>query len=300
MRIFYGTPENNIDVTEICYRDLCKNNIIEIPPCDVIRAGYFTDCALGILKQIFISENESKENTLIFDSNTSIQIDIASGIITTITEDDIVNKLLLLHKQLQLNYGSFYEEFPEQKMATRYLKGNEKVLEIGGNVGRNSLIIAHLLGYNATNFVTLESDSHIASQLRENRDANNMQFHIENSALSKRKLIQKGWETFVSDEVMDGYHTVPTITWDELKAKYNIEFDTLVLDCEGAFYYILQDMPEILDNINLIIMENDYKDFSHKLYLDDMLRKNNFRIDYSESGGWDPCYHNFFEVWKRN
>ena len=31
------------------------------------------------------------------------------------------------------------------------------------------------------------------------------------------------------------------------------KFDTLILDCEGAFYNILKDMPEILDNINLII-----------------------------------------------
>jgi hypothetical protein len=35
-------------------------------------------------------------------------------------------------------------------------------------------------------------------------------------------------------------------------------FDTLVLDCEGAFYYILQDTPEILEGIKLLIMENDY------------------------------------------
>ena len=57
-----------------------------------------------------------------------------------------------------------------------------------------------------------------------------------------------------------------------IKTKYNIEFDTLVLDCEGAFYYILMDMPEILDNINLIIMENDYQDYNHKLFIDDVLR----------------------------
>jgi hypothetical protein len=58
------------------------------------------------------------------------------------------------------------------------------------------------------------------------------------------------------------------------------------------------DMPEILTNIKLIIMENDYLDKSHKIFVDDVL-KNNFNLDYVEQGGWGPCYSNFFEVWKR-
>ncbi len=80
----------------------------------------------------------------------------------------------------------------------------------------------------------------------------------------------------------------------------NNDFDTLVLDCEGAFYYILMDMPEILNNINLIIMENDYWDITQKHYIDNILFKNNFYRDYVESGGWGPCYNNFYEVWKKN
>ena len=191
----------------------------------------------------------------------------------------------------------FSEELPEQKMAVRYLTGNEKVLEIGGNIGRNSLIIASILKSN--NFVTLESDVNIAKQLKENRDLNNFDFHIENSALSNRKLIQKGWDTIPSEILMDGFSWVSTITLEQLKSKYNIEFDTLVLDCEGAFYYILMDMPEILENINLIIMENDYKNLSHKQYIDNILKENNFYRDYVEAGGWGPCYENFFEVWKK-
>jgi hypothetical protein len=60
------------------------------------------------------------------------------------------------------------------------------------------------------------------------------------------------------------------------------------------------DMPEILDNINLIIMENDYNDISQKKYIDEILKSNNFSVDYVESGGWGPCHNNFFEVWKTN
>jgi len=174
---------------------------------------------------------------------------------------------------------------PEQKIVTRYLSGNEKILEIGGNIGRNSLIIASILK-DSSNLVTLECDINIAKQLEENRDLNNFNFHIKSSALSNRKLIQKGWDTKVSEILEEGYNWVNTITLDNLKNKYNIQFDTLVLDCEGSFYYILMDMPELLNNVNLIIMENDYWYISHKNYINEILIKNNFTVDYSEAGGW--------------
>ena len=54
------------------------------------------------------------------------------------------------------------------------------------------------------------------------------------------------------------------------------------------------DMPEILDNIRLIIMENDYTIIEWKKYVDTVLKKSGFYIDYSEPGGWGP---DFNEVW---
>lgn len=295
MIILYGVENNTIDVTAICLAKLQANNIITIPVGDMTRAQHFTDPICGVLKQIFIINNG---NIMSYSDDKMIKINTLTNEITSVSTSDIHNKTIAIQNQLQLRHGSFNDEFPEQKMAVRYLTGNEKVLEIGGNIGRNTLIIAHILENNS-NFVSLESDPDIANQLTENRNINNFKFHIENSALSKRKLIQRHWETMVSDVLLDGYKWINTITLDELNAKYGIVFDTLVLDCEGAFYYILMDMPEILNNINLIIMENDYTDITHKQYIDSVLHANNFYVDYVEGGGWGPCYSNFFEVWKR-
>ena len=296
MKITYGIKNNSIDVTNICFEQLKKNNIIIIPHGDVNRSIFFTDPLIGIPKLIFI-----EIDSIITEYNefTQIEINIINNTINTINENDITNKIQNIHSKLIINYGSLNDELPEQKMVVRYLNGSEKVLEIGGNIGRNSLIIASILK-NDSNFVTLESDIDISEQLTTNRDLNNMHFHIEGSALSNRKLIQKGWDTIPSDILLPDYKWVHTITLDTLKTKYNIDFDTLVLDCEGAFYYILMDMPEILNNINLIIMENDYWDISKKNYIDEILLKNNFSIYYTESGGWGPCYNNFFEVWKKS
>jgi FkbM family methyltransferase len=295
MHIYYGIANNYVDVTEICLSRLNHNNIITIPAGDGNRTPYFGDPLYGTLKKIFIFNNGEQSE---YDVFCTIKINIMDNTITTTHVDDVNNKIAKLYSSLKIMYGSFSDELPEQKMAVSYLSGSEKVLEIGGNIGRNSLIIASILK-NDANFVSLECDVNIARQLTENRDLNNFKFHIESSALSNRKLMQKGWDTIPGDILQDGYTWVNTITLSELNTKYNIEFDTLVLDCEGAFYYILMDMPEILNNIKLIIMENDYHDIVNKQYVDEILLKNNFSRDYVESGGWGPCHNNFFEVWKK-
>ena len=293
MKILYGSSiTNSIDVTNICLSQLTKNNIIHIPDGDHNRANLFTDPLPGTLKKIFILNDD---NIREYDISLKVDINITDITIQTI---NITQQIENIHSKLNIKYGKLSDELPEQKMSVRYLKGNEKVLEIGGNIGRNSLVIASILK-DPTNLVTLECDINIAKQLIENRDLNNLNFYVEKSALSNRSLIQKGWDTIPSDTLIDGYTWVDTITFNNLKMKYNIEFDTLVLDCEGAFYYILMDMPEILNNIKLIIMENDYSDISKKKYVDEILIKNNFYIDYQESGGWGPCFENFFEVWKK-
>ena len=305
MKIIYGTTENNVDVTEFCYNNFKYENFVIIPANDYVRAIHFTDPAFGILKKIFVTDDAN--NTTEYDDKVTIKIDVITSQITTNRDSVIESRLVDIQQPLKLKYGSFNDELPEQKMAIRYLTGDEKILELGGNVGRNSLVIASILNKNQNyNLVSLESDENIAKQLIENRDLNKLNFHVESSALSKRKLIQKGWDTIESDILLDGYKNVNTITFNELKAKYQIDFDTLVIDCEGAFYYILKDMPEILDNIKLIIMENDYYDINNKHYINDMLKQRGFYLDYVESGGiivayskFPKCYNNFFEVWKK-
>jgi FkbM family methyltransferase len=300
MKITYGISSLNTDVTEFCLTKMKKGHYIIIPSNDNVRCNYFGDPLVGTLKSIFITVDgvttEYDYSKKIFlDLNTNQVLDPVPEAVRLL---DVDERLADIHKKLVLLHGSFRDEFPEQRMAVQYIHPTSKVLEIGGNIGRNSLIIASLLK-NQLDMVVLETDPGIAYQLRQNRDQNRLDFHIENSALSKRKLIQKGWDTMVSDELLPGYIPVSIISYDELVKKYKIAFDTLVLDCEGAFYYIVQDMPEVLNGIQTIIMENDYHNIDHKNEVDRILRSHRFEVDYQEAGGWGPCESRFFEVWKR-
>jgi FkbM family methyltransferase len=306
--IKYGTPSFDIDVTEIAFQKCVKGNLLYIPADDRMRAVKFTDPMFGVVKSIFITDKNN--NPYWCDNNTEVFIELNKNRLTCVNVSEPIPEhvpfqrshhlLRNIQNDLQIQFGVFSEEYEEQLMTTTYLTGDEKVLEIGGNIGRNSLIIAYILNQNSNNnFVCLECCEESSRMLFTNKTINNLDFQIECSALSSRKLIQKGWDTICSDVVLDGYTEVNSITWEQLNEKYNIEFDTLVLDCEGAFYYILMDTPQILENVKLIIMENDYGCIKHKNFVDDTLKNYGFILDYVKTGGWGPCYFNFYEVWKK-
>ena len=315
LTILYGTHDTRIDITSTVKEKCAKGSMFYIPPDDNLRAKLFSDPIFGKVKHIFIGGESYDHNTPIFiDTHGTVHThSIPKEIQDVYPEESARVALHALHKTLVLHHGNMKDELSEQKMALRFIDASSKVLEIGGNIGRNSLVIATLLtpsnpllspSLAMLPFVTLESDPKIAKQLEENRDANRFRFHIEPSALSLRPLIQKGWDTLVSDTVFEGYTKVNTITLDELRNKYKVSFNTLVLDCEGAFFYILQDMPSILDGIHTILMENDYRNVSHKEYIDSILSERGFTCVYREALGSEyahlkfPCQKNFFEAWK--
>jgi len=312
LHIFYGIENQYQDVTSQAFNRLSKtsefinNKRLIIPKTDEARANIFGDPFFGILKHIIVIKNDT--GTL-YDHTQDITIDISdidyssylSNKIDKIKLHSFVDpeeKLRYIHQHIFLENVNVMHEYPEQVLSCLFLPSNGHVLEIGANVGRNTMVIGTILN-DDKNLVTLECDQNTANTLRHIRDANNYNFNIEDSALSKRKLIQKGWETIPSDEDVPGYTRVKTITFSELEAKYNITFDILVADCEGALYYIFLDDPDMLNNIKLILMENDYVDFTHKQKVDEILISKGFKLIYYMGGGWGPCTNNFYEAWAK-
>jgi FkbM family methyltransferase len=218
-------------------------------------------------------------------------------------DNNITLKLTELHNKLKINNGTFNEEYPEQEMAAMFIEPNDIVLELGGNIGRNSCIIASLLADSST-LVVFESDANVIPMLKENRDLNNLNFQIEDCAISKTELYQSGWVTKSAD-VINSYELsfwtkVKNSTWAEVKTKYNnLKFDTLVADCEGALYYILRDDPTFLETFKKIIIENDFNDIDHKNFVDNKFRNFGFKRVYAKSGGFGPCFEFFYEVWEK-
>lgn len=312
MRFLYGLHHHNIDITEKVLSEYTSEELVRIPSNDVQRAHMFTDPMVNVKKIIIAIDDNGNEKcfkaeedlvvnlTDHFEEKQSVKESIHKIRDSIQKSDNPKQTLTSLQNALTIEGGDFTEEYPEQLMSASFISKHSKVLEIGSNIGRNSLIIASLLN-DDTNFVTLECDPKSYDLLVNNRNLNEFKFHCENSALSKKKLIQRGWTTIPSNYVLEGFKPVNTINYVQLKEKYNIEFDTLVIDCEGAFYHILKDMPEILDTVKLVLIENDFTDESQKDYVDEVFRKEGFsRVQNFGTVPAFPQYSGrFYEVWAK-
>ena len=119
------------------------------------------------------------------------------------------------------------------------------------------------------------------------------------------------WTTYPTNDISnsstfkyfsDKLIPVNSITFDNLTKEINIVFDTLVIDCEGAFYFILKDTPEILENIKLIIIENDCFETYQNDFILQTIQKQGFTCIESRTlpNAWGSCKEHFWQVYKKD
>lgn len=297
MKILYGVDNHYIDVTYLAFKHFSHNGILHIPKNDNEKAAIFSDPIFGTLKHIKIMEDETKSK--IYPEEVIIQVDhipIRNKFKYSGSYNSPQEKLIYGHRNLSFLYGNIKNEYPEQLLVAEFLPRDAKVLEIGAGIGRNTLNMASILA-NEKYLVAVECNVDHINKLTTNRDINNYEFNIEPYAISNQRLFLKGINTYDEKTRPADAIEVATITWATLAAKYDFHFDTLVADCEGALYYILKDTPEMMNNIKLVIVENDYTDLQHKKFMDDIFSKYGLKVCKQVPGGWGPCQPCFYEVW---
>lgn len=237
--------------------------------------------------------------------------------------EDEKKTLSNIHKKLKIKGGSFSGEYQEQLMIAKFLDPDSTVLEIGANIGRTSLVIASILK-DSEKFVTFECNPFYAKILTENRNINGFKFHIEDKAISlqpvyynastnikktRYKCIDESCEEYNSNKSQhycnkEKYIKGKIISYAQVRDKYNnFNFDTLILDCEGAFYPILKNEPLILDNINTVIIENDFAKKEYGDFVHSEILKRGLKLVYSRPYGSSkpdfPFKNYFYQVYKK-
>jgi len=152
-------------------------------------------------------------------------------------------------------------EKPEQDLAWKYIKNNDTVLELGARYGSVSCVINTKLN-NKTNQVVIEPDSRVWNALEQNKLANNCNFNIVKGFISNKKLNLTNLNdccggygaTFIEDNTT----SIPSYSLDDIKQKYNLEFNVLIADCEGFLEVFFDENPDFYDKLRLIIFEADY------------------------------------------
>jgi len=291
--IQYGIPNHYIDVTDLVVK-LCDRiypHLITIPETEEGRTALFGDPIWGSQKHILVNGEVIKTGQPCYIPTSKLPNLAYIG--------NPHGRLKQIHSSLKFT-GDITEEYPEQVMAVSFINPSDRVLELGSNIGRNTVIISSILN-DSSNLTTLETDSKNIQTLTKNRDDNGFCFKIINAALSKRALWQKWWVTTPSD-------TSPGADWFQVKtvdlSEIGKDFNVLVADCEGALYYILQDFPELLNNVVTILVENDYRSMEHLLWVENHFKSKGFVLRYAapsdEARGYNlPSHRNFFQTWQR-
>jgi FkbM family methyltransferase len=151
-------------------------------------------------------------------------------------------------------------EVDEQRLASKYILGSDIVLELGARYGSVSCIINSKL-FNKYAHVAVEPDSRVWESLELNKKINNCEFQIVKGFISNKK------HKLTNIESHSGYATtsyeveesdISSFTLAEIKQGYNLDFNVLVADCEGFLGTFIEENPDILSKLRMIMFEADY------------------------------------------
>lgn len=296
--ILYGNDTTYIDITSKVMLNCLNNNRIIIPSTDIEQVKLFGDPYRKHIKNIIIFFSKLVNNNIestykIYPLGSIIDIDISSLNIPRNISCwfDTVNStpldiLQFIYTKYNINLNVSTQLNQLHYMCVKYISPDDKILLLN-NKNYNSVVIQQLLNN------TSDVDSVCTNNLITVGD------DIESSILSYNKLIQKDNNIIRSDVLLPGYSWVNIITFHEIEIKYNIIFNTIVLDYNSEFYFILHANNSILNNITKLIITNDYGNILHKQYVDIILKDKQFNCVYSHNGGYGPCMSFFYEVWMK-
>ena len=176
----------------------------------------------------------------------------------------------------------------ERQLVSRYIKGDEHVLELGACIGVVSCIVNARLS-NPDKHVVVEANPELIPYLENNKLLNKSKFSIANCAISSKPEIAFYFgHSIVSGSLLNTNNdkqktVVRGLSIDQLQENHNMKFDTLIMDIEGGEYDVLFDYQDKLKQFNLIIIENHPHLLDHTQIsaYEDLLLKNRFFVDAS-------------------
>lgn len=174
--------------------------------------------------------------------------------------DDVKIKIPTTLTDYKFRGRFFYDtyEVEERQYLKKYITPNATVLELGSCIGFVSVFTNKLLN-DPSKHVVVEANPYLIEHIKYNRDINNSKFQVFSGAISKKKK-----ETFSVHNLIVGGSTkretghkieVNCGTFKELKSRYNLNFDTLIMDIEGGELYISENFKSDLKTFKIIMME---------------------------------------------
>ena len=146
-------------------------------------------------------------------------------------------------------------ELPERQLIRKHLPPRAQVLELGGCIGVVSCLINSLL-QSPHSHVVVEANPFLIPFLLGNRDLNSAAFNIEQCVVSRSHDATLSVAADMDASKIGGSDlVVPTRTLEYIESKYDLKFDALVVDIEGAESDFIRENRAALKRMDFILIE---------------------------------------------
>tara|TARA_S200002703_G_scaffold23747_1_gene20598 strand:- start:746 stop:1993 length:1248 start_codon:yes stop_codon:yes gene_type:complete len=140
-------------------------------------------------------------------------------------------------------------EIVEQELVKKYVKPTDKVLELGARYGAVSVTTNKIITDKKTHYV-VEPDAKVWDALETNMKENNCDFNIIKGVIGEKKykVCGSNYSTYTQEDESSTLksHKIP-----------NVDFNTLIVDCEGYLETFYFENVEFFKTLDKIILEAD-------------------------------------------
>ena len=161
-------------------------------------------------------------------------------------------------------------EIVEQNLVKTYVKPDDKVLELGARYGSVSIVTNKIINDKSSHYV-VEPDSAVWEALQTNMKLNDCNFNIIKGVISKKKLnvCQNNYSTYTYEDQESPIqrYEIP-----------EINFNVLIVDCEGFFETFYNENKSFFKNLKTIIFESDEPERCNYDYLLEEFSNLGFKI----------------------
>ncbi|SEK77367.1 methyltransferase, FkbM family [Aquimarina amphilecti] len=149
-------------------------------------------------------------------------------------------------------------ETEEAEYLSKYLPPEATVIELGGCLGFVSCLTNKIL-LDKNKHIVLEANPNLIPLIQKNKEDNNCFFSIENLVVTKEKETQ----FYIHDLIVGGslkrktgkQVNIEGTTFDSLRRKYDVDFDTLIMDIEGGELELFRNHKEEIKKFKMIFFE---------------------------------------------
>lgn len=143
-----------------------------------------------------------------------------------------------------------------RQLVTKWLRSDAVVLEVGARYGSVSCTISHVQGKSGK-LVSVEPDSRVWKALSENLANHDCDAKILKGVVGTQpvKLEGSDYGTHVVTSGSGNAGGASALPFHEVQRKYGMNFDTVVIDCEGCFATLLAQNEDMFSGIHTAILE---------------------------------------------